>query len=691
MAFMPIQALPGVSKSVSDYASGKPAGYSGGRIAQGRYTDMDHCRFVAGFPEKLSGWTAINGFGTITGIPRNIKSWRDSSGNARIAIATENHLYSWDGTTLIDISPLRTISTGTLGANPFTTSTGSTTVAVADASQNLQNGDWVEFSGATTVNNVLINGWYIVSARSGSGYNIVSATAASGNGSGGGASVTFSYPRITLGANPFATTSGSKTVTVTHTAHGATTGDFVTFSGATAVAGLTLNGEFQLTVVDPNSYTIQASSAANATTTGGGSAVSVIYVITQNALSQSNPSAYGSGPFGSGPYGYKQTSTPGFGTGWTLAAYGSQMLSCPLGGTIYVYDTASGGRSHALLNAPTLVQAMFVTPERFVVALGTSTSYLQLAWADQNDYTVWTSLPTNTALTGRTLQGGSRFVAGTPVRGGVSLAFTDKVVFALNYSGDNFVYDTPEISDNAPIASQYAVGVLGENAYWMSNSDFWVWNGSVSPLPSDDIRDYVFHNINLSYISKCWVWINRQHKEVWFNYPSASSTEIDSYVIWHTDQQCWSIGKWSTLTGSAARTAGVDSDLFSFPQAADVNGVLYQHDTGNDDNGAALNAYLQFSPVDVSSGDMNVDVMGFIPDFTRLSQSINLTINTRLYPQDSNTVSGPYTITSTDTTPVVDLRADGKMVGFELDSDILGGDFRFGVPRLNIQASGARL
>lgn len=665
--------------------------YQGGRMAQGRYTDGDHTRFVAGFPEKLGGWQAVNGFPAITGIPRNIKSWRDNSGNPRILIATETHIYSWDGATLIDVTPLRTISTGTLGANPFTTATGSPTVAVADASQKLQNGDWVMFSGAATFNNVTINGWYIVSGRSGSGYNITAATSASGNGTGGGASVTFSYPRITLGANPFSTQNNSKTVTVTHTAHGATTGDYVVFSGATAVAGLTLNGEFQLTVVDPNTYTIQASSVANATTTGGGSAVSVIYVITQNALTQSNPSTYGSGAFGVGPYGYQQTSTPGFGTGWTLAAYGSQMLSCPLGGTIYVYDTASGGRSHALLNAPTTVQAMFVTPERFVVALGTSTSFLQIAWADQNDYTNWTSAATNTALTGRTLQGGTRFIIGAPVRGGVSLAYTDKVVFAMNYSGDNFVYDTPEISDNAPICSPYAIGVLGENAYWMSDSDFWVWNGSVNPLPSDDIRDYVFRNINKNYISKCWVWVNRAKKEVWFNYPSASSTEIDSYVVWHTDQQCWSIGTWSTLTGSAARTAGVDADLFSFPQAADVNGVLYQHETGTDDNGAVLNAYVVFAPVDISSGEQNVDVMGFIPDFSRLTGSINLIINTRFYPQDSNTTSGPYTITATDTTPLVDLRVDGKMVGFELDSNVLGGDFRFGVPRLNIQPAGARL
>jgi hypothetical protein len=42
--------------------------------------------------------------------------------------------------------------------------------------------------------------------------------------------------------NPFGTTSGLATVLVTDVDHGGITGDFVTFSGATAVGGLTLNG-----------------------------------------------------------------------------------------------------------------------------------------------------------------------------------------------------------------------------------------------------------------------------------------------------------------------------------------------------------------------------------------------------------------------------------------------------------------
>src|SRR6185312_14086119 len=245
--------------------------------------------------------------------------------------------------------------------------------------------------------------------------------------------------------------------------------------------------------------------------------------------------------------------------------------------------------------------------------------------------------------------------------------------------------------DNASLVSPTAIGVLGEAAFWMSDSDFWTWDGTVHPLLSDDIRDYVFRNINRLYVSKCWVGVLRAKREVWFCYPSGAATEIDSYVIYHIDQQCWSIGKWSGLSGSAVRTAWADADLFSSPLVSDVNDALYQHETGTDDNGSALDAYLTFSPVDISNGDQNVDVFGFIPDFTRLSGSISLIVNTRRYPQDTNTANGPFTITATDTTPRIDFRADGKMVGFELDSNVIGGDFRFGVPRVNQQGAGARL
>lgn len=76
-----------------------------------------------------------------------------------------------------------------------------------------------------------------------------------------------------LGTNPFATQSGQPTVTVTHASHGKATGDWVTYSGAAAVNGITLDGNYKITVLDANSYTVAAYNNANATSSGGGSSV----------------------------------------------------------------------------------------------------------------------------------------------------------------------------------------------------------------------------------------------------------------------------------------------------------------------------------------------------------------------------------------------------------------------------------
>ncbi|MER9901592.1 hypothetical protein [Mesorhizobium sp. M0130] len=83
---------------------------------------------------------------------------------------------------------------------------------------------------------------------------------------------------VTLGATPFATTNASAMVTVTHTAHGLVTGSEINLKGAVAVAGLTMNGKFVVTVIDANTYTIVRGAAlASSTTTGGGSAVVAEY------------------------------------------------------------------------------------------------------------------------------------------------------------------------------------------------------------------------------------------------------------------------------------------------------------------------------------------------------------------------------------------------------------------------------
>ena len=62
--------------------------------------------------------------------------------------------------------------------------------------------------------------------------------------------------------DPFETTAGSSLVEVTDASGGYLDGDFVTFSGATAVGGVTPDGEYQITVIGATTYTIDVGTVA---------------------------------------------------------------------------------------------------------------------------------------------------------------------------------------------------------------------------------------------------------------------------------------------------------------------------------------------------------------------------------------------------------------------------------------------
>jgi hypothetical protein len=696
VTLQPIYAAPGVTKAVSDYAAEKALGYvattSGLRTGQGRWIGATNVEFIAGFPQKIAGWNQATAAKTVDP-PRASLVWRDNDGNPRLAVGTETHLYYFDGTNLVDITPLRALSDGTL-TNPITTNANSTIVAITDSSQVLQNGDWVFLSAAASVGGVLLDNWYPVSSRTGSGYNItIPVAATSGAGPGGGA-VVFQYPRINL-SGPFTTTMGSETVIVAQTAHGAVTGNYVIFSGASPVGGITLNGEYLVTVTGVNSYTVQASSPATSNASGGGT-VSVVFEINVQQSSFTTAPGYGTGAYGAGPYSAGQTLGPVLANGWTLDAYGYQLLAAPIGGTIYIYDPSVGGVAYPMLNAPPTLIAMFVTAERFVVALGITGNLLELAWCDQNDYTDWTSTPTNTANTGRTLIGGSYFVGGIKVTNGVSLLWSDRCCFEMNYTGDNEVYATPIQGNNCGLVDPTAVVVVGGIAYWQSDRDFWSWSGGVTVLPTDDIRQYVYGDpastgqpgINTSYLSYCTAGSNRAKRQIRFFYPTASATEVNAGLIYQIDAQCWS-------NLDFGKTTYTDANLFAYPISTDTTGMIYYEESGTDANGTALDYNLEFGDLDLQNGAQNADVLGFIPDAQYIAGPCSLTINTKYYPSDSYTVDGPYTMTVPSGSNYVlsgriDLRSQGKLFGFSIEADAIGATFRLGLPRLDIQPAGAR-
>jgi hypothetical protein len=153
----------------------------------------------------------------------------------------------------------------------------------------------------------------------------------------------------TINNNPFVATNGSSTITVTDTAHGAFTGDFVTFSAAVGLGGnitaTVLNANYQITVINANSYTFTATATANATdasgSPGGGAVVIAAYEIHAGPAYVVALTGWGGGPWGSGPWGVGVNSYNSIQL-WSQSNFGEDLIYAPRGGAIYYWSAQIG-------------------------------------------------------------------------------------------------------------------------------------------------------------------------------------------------------------------------------------------------------------------------------------------------------------------------------------------------------------
>ena len=150
----------------------------------------------------------------------------------------------------------------------------------------------------------------------------------------------------TLGTDPF-TGNGTTTVTVAATAHGATTGSFVTFSGVTGTYAATLNAEFQITVVNANSYTITTASVVAAGATGG-SAVVAAYQLNAGPAFAVPLTGWGAGAWGAGVWGTGGTNNSNLQL-WSQINYGEDLVFGTRGGGLYYWDATSGLSTRGVL------------------------------------------------------------------------------------------------------------------------------------------------------------------------------------------------------------------------------------------------------------------------------------------------------------------------------------------------------
>ena len=518
---------------------------------------------------------------------------------------------------------------------------------------------------------------------------------------------------VTL-TNPFTTAIGSAVILVTDTAHGALQNDFVTFTGATAVGGLTLNNEYQINFIDEDSYNITAETTASSTATGGGTVTAAYQVNTGNEIAVPF-TGWSAGSWSSGTWGFGGVTDAPIRL-WSQANFGEDLFFTYRGGELFYWDANNGVSGRAVYvsslagasGVPTIANKAFVSDIfRFAFCFGandigaSALDPMLIRWSSQEDVSNWTPTATNQAGSLR-LSRGSEIVTAIQARQEI-LVWTDTAVYGLQYLGAPEVWGAQLLGDNITVASPNTAVYSGKTAYWMGTDKFYIYNGTVQTLPCS-IRSYIFNDFNSSQYAQVIAGTNERFDEIWWFYCSAESTQNDRYAVYNYLQDIW-------YYGTLSRSAWIDADLRESPMAATYNNNLVNHEVGFDNQETAtalpITATLVSSEFDLDDGDKFMFINRMLPDITFEGSTADspAAVMTLLPRQNSGSAyNNPTseggvdnaTVTRSAVVPIeeftgqVFVRVRGRQLAFKVESTELGVSWKLGITRLDMRPDGRR-
>ena len=607
---------------------------------EGGWVDCDRVRFRLGFPEIIGGWEKYS-TNTYVGTARGLFNWSALDGSNLLGLGTEVKYYIEEGQQFYDVTPIRKTSTNSI---------------------------------------------------------------------------------------TFAATNGSSTITATDSNHGAVTGDHVTISGAVSLGGnvtaAVLNQEYQVTSAPTsNTYTFEAKDTSGATVTAnasdsgnGGSGVDGVYQINSGLANGVGGTGWGAGTWGRGTWG--SAASIGVTTQlrlWSHDNFGENLIINPRDGAIYYWIKDDGlsnrareiGTIGGANETPVIAKQILVSDvDRHVIAFGTnpvgSTTQdpLLIRFSDQENVLDWNPTATNTAGDLR-IGTGSQFVKAIETKREI-VVFTNSSVHSMQFIGAPFTFGIQPLASNITIMGPNAAVAVEDAVFWMGKQNFYLYDGKTQQLPCT-VTEHVFFDFDFDQFEKVYAGIISEFSEVIWFYTSSSNSlanggdgENDRYVIFNYAENLW-------YYGDLGRTAFIDRGIRDFPIGA-ANNYLYNHESGYTDDGSALTASIESSPIDIGEGDKFSFVRRIIPDFTftgstNSDPTVNVTLQTNNFPGGSYLQSDLAKVDRTATSTTVpfeqftskaDVRLRGRSFSIKVDSSSAGTRWRLGSPRVDLRMDGRR-
>lgn len=403
--------------------------------------------------------------------------------------------------------------------------------------------------------------------------------------------------------------------------------------------------------------------------------------------------------------GWGQSSSTAAGTGsnirlWSQDNFGEDLLFNVFDGTPFYWKKSLGLGARAIAlsdvsgstDAPTITRRIMVSgTDRHVVCFGCnplnedSQDLLMVRWSDQETLSSWTPTATNTAGSDR-ISSGSEIISAQKTRQEM-LIWTDTSLHAMRFTGPPFTFGFSMLANNVSIIGPNAVTTVGDKVFWMDRENFYVYTGRVQVIPCTLLR-YVFDDINLDQSFKCFAASNKMFDEVFWFYPSADASEIDRYVKFNFSENTWDLG-------TLSRTAWVDYGVHDNPRASGLasgTNFVYVHETGDDDDGSPMSAYIESADFDLGDGEQFMFVSRLIPDIDITSSdaeaSVNYVLKTRDYPGAGLVTNSTNAVQAT--TQQTFLRSRSRQASLRIESSTTDITWTLGDLRLDLRPDGRR-
>ena len=424
-----------------------------------------------------------------------------------------------------------------------------------------------------------------------------------------------------------------------------------------------------------------------------------VYVLYDNTWTDITPVGFvndaSNDPLGYGAYNYdvedygdarSQSGLPLDSGHFSFDNWGEDLIFCFSGdGKIYKWRPVSGGTADTIAtvvtNAPTGCQAIMVTNERHLVAIGSGGDPRKVAWSDREDRNNWTSKATNTAGDVQIPTGGRALLAVKYQND--TIVFSDTGIDRMSYVGSPFIYGITAAGANCKAVSRRSIVQTGNFLAWMGENSFFVYDGVVREIPCD-VHDYVYDQLNVPGRKACWGGHNSNFNEIWWGFPSGEGQyKANKYIIWNYLANTWSIGELD-------RGCWIDQGAFDYPISGDSLGFVYEHESTTLSNSPNLGSAVPFAtsgPIELGNGDNYVQCNQIIPDEeANALPGVTIGFKGKFTPLGPTTDFGNFTFES-------DGYTDARFTARQVQMTVTGSttqDFQVGNIRLNLRNRGRR-